>query len=195
MASCPCRSWSSPAAPQGGAVGLSHAICMAQSTPTTRSYKAAAHLQGGPGVRRDGWGGEPPSGLCPRQTPGLGSWWKTAGLPWWLSSKESAGNVGVTGDTGSIPGSGRSPGGGHGSLLLYSCLENPTDRGAWRTTVQSQTQLKRLILHTWERGALKKVINFPTKTHHRSPAKSFQSPYLSISPSPQKQAAESSLHR
>ena len=35
-------------------------------------------------------------------------------------------------------------------------------------------------------GALKKVINFPTKTHH-------QSPYLSISPSPQKQAAESSL--
>ena len=90
---------------------------------------------------------------------------------------------------------GRSPGGGNGNPLRYSCLENPTDRGAWRTTVQSQTQLKRLILHTWERGALKKVINFSTKTHHRSPAKSFQSPYLSISPSPQKQAAESSLHR
>ena len=33
--------------------------------------------------------------------------------------------------TGLIPGWGRSPGGGHGNLLLYSCLENPTDRGAW----------------------------------------------------------------
>ena len=40
-------------------------------------------------------------------------------------------NAGDTGDMGSIPGSGRSPGGGHGSPLQYSCLENPTDRGAW----------------------------------------------------------------
>ena len=36
---------------------------------------------------------------------------------------------------GSIPGLGRSPGGGHGNLLQYSCLENPMDRGAWRATV------------------------------------------------------------
>ena len=35
------------------------------------------------------------------------------------------------GDSGSIPGSGRSPGGGHGSPLQYSCLENPLDGGAW----------------------------------------------------------------
>ena len=35
------------------------------------------------------------------------------------------------GDTASIPGSGRSPGGRHGSPLQYSCLENPVDRGAW----------------------------------------------------------------
>ena len=34
------------------------------------------------------------------------------GLPWWLSGKESACNAGATGDVGSIPGSGRSPGGG-----------------------------------------------------------------------------------
>ena len=34
-------------------------------------------------------------------------------------------------NAGSIPGSGRSPGGGHGSLLQYSCLENPIDKGAW----------------------------------------------------------------
>ena len=34
-------------------------------------------------------------------------------------------------DLGSIPGSGRSPGRGHGNLLQYSYLENPMDRGAW----------------------------------------------------------------
>ena len=49
------------------------------------------------------------------------------------------------GDAGSIPGLGRSPGGGHGNPLLYSCLENPVDRGAWGATVhgvaKSQTRL------------------------------------------------------
>ena len=35
-------------------------------------------------------------------------------------------------DAGSIPGSGRTPGGGHGNPLQYSCLENPMDRGAWQ---------------------------------------------------------------
>ena len=50
--------------------------------------------------------------------------------------KEFACNAGVclqqsgTGDQGSIPGSGRSPGGGNGNPLQYSCLENPMDRGA-----------------------------------------------------------------
>ena len=39
------------------------------------------------------------------------------------------------GDAGSIPGSGRSPGGGNGNPLQYSCLENPRDRGAWQATV------------------------------------------------------------
>ena len=39
------------------------------------------------------------------------------------------------GDAGSIPGSGRSPEGGNGYPLQYSCLENPMDRGAWRATV------------------------------------------------------------
>ena len=43
-------------------------------------------------------------------------------------------------DTGSIPGSGRSPGGGHGNPLHYSCLENPMDRGAWRATVHEITE-------------------------------------------------------
>ena len=49
-------------------------------------------------------------------------------------------------DKGSVPGLGRFPGGGHGNPLQYSCLENPTDKGAWRTTVhrvaKSLTQLK-----------------------------------------------------
>ena len=42
------------------------------------------------------------------------------GLPWWLSSKESAGNGGATGDMGSMPELGRFPGGGNGSTLQYS---------------------------------------------------------------------------
>ena len=46
---------------------------------------------------------------------------------------------------GSVPGSGRSPEGGHGNPLKYSCLENPLDREAWRATVhgvaKSWTQL------------------------------------------------------
>ena len=40
-------------------------------------------------------------------------------------------------DAASLPGSGRSPGGGHGNPLQDSCLENPMDRGAWRATVHS----------------------------------------------------------
>ena len=41
-----------------------------------------------------------------------------------------------TGDVGSVPGSGRSPGEGSGNPLQYSCLENPMDRGAWWATVR-----------------------------------------------------------
>ena len=43
----------------------------------------------------------------------------------WLSGKESACDIEDAGNTGSIPGSGRSPGGGYGNPLQYSCLENP----------------------------------------------------------------------
>ena len=49
------------------------------------------------------------------------------------------------GDTGLIPGSGRSPGEGHSNLLLYFCLGNPMNRGTWQATVhwvaKSQTRL------------------------------------------------------
>ena len=43
-------------------------------------------------------------------------------------------------DMGSIPGSGRSPGGGNGNPLQYSCLENPMDRGAWLAVVHGVTK-------------------------------------------------------
>ena len=52
------------------------------------------------------------------------------GLPSWHNGKQSACQC-----TGSIPGLGRSPGGGNGNPLQYSCLENPMDRGAWRGAV------------------------------------------------------------
>ena len=65
-----------------------------------------------------------------------------------VHSKEPTCNAGDTRDSGSVPGWGRSPGGGHSNPLQYSCLENSMDRGAWSTTVpgvaESQTRLKRL---------------------------------------------------
>ena len=54
---------------------------------------------------------------------------KQIGLPWWLRWPAN------TGDLSSIPGSGRSPGGGNGNPLQCSCLENPMDRGAWWAAV------------------------------------------------------------
>ena len=45
-------------------------------------------------------------------------------------------DIGDSGEAGSIPGSGRSPGGEHGNSLQYSCLENPMERGAWQATVR-----------------------------------------------------------
>ena len=51
--------------------------------------------------------------------------------------KNLAVNAGAVGDTGSIPGSGRSPGERNGNPLQHSCLENSMDRDAWRAIVQS----------------------------------------------------------
>ena len=48
------------------------------------------------------------------------------------------------GDPGSVPGWERSPGGGHGNLFQYSCLENPMDREAWQATVQGVAEWTRL---------------------------------------------------
>ena len=54
-----------------------------------------------------------------------------------LVIKNPPANAGDVRDPGSIPGSGISPGEGNGNPLQYSCLENPTDRGAWQATVHS----------------------------------------------------------
>ena len=56
-------------------------------------------------------------------------------LPQCLTDKESACNVGATGDAGSSPELGRSPGRGRGKPLQYSCLENPVDRGEYHRKV------------------------------------------------------------
>ena len=59
-----------------------------------------------------------------------------AGFPGGTSGKEPTCNGG---GVGSVPGSGRSPGEGHGNPLQYSGLENPMDRGAWWATVHGVT--------------------------------------------------------
>ena len=64
-------------------------------------------------------------------------------------------NAGNISDLALIPGSGRTPGGGHGNLVQYSCLENSMDRGTWWATVhevaKNQTRLKQHIAHMHNR--------------------------------------------
>ena len=74
---------------------------------------------------------------------------KNLGFPGGSEVKASACNAG---DLGSISGSGRSPGGGHGNPLQYSHLEDRMDRGVWRAVVhrvtKSRTRLKHDLAHT-----------------------------------------------
>ena len=68
-----------------------------------------------------------------------------------LAVKNLPANAGDIRDSGLIPGSGRSPGGGHGNPLQYSCREYLMDRGVWQVAVhrvaQSWTRLKQLSTH------------------------------------------------
>ena len=109
--------------------------------------------------RQEHWSGLPSS--SPRvQSIGL----QRVGHDWASSTAESldlgeeflCGSVGKesacsAGNLGLIPGFGRSPGGGHGNPLKYSCLENPMDRGAWQATVhgvaKSQIRLNDFHFH------------------------------------------------
>ena len=56
------------------------------------------------------------------------------------SVKNLPANAGTAGDAGSIPGAGRSPGGGNGNPFQYSFLENSLDGGAWQATVHGVTK-------------------------------------------------------
>ena len=81
----------------------------------------------------------------------------------WLSGKDFTCNARHPNST---PGSGRSPWRGHGNSLLYSCLVNPTDRGAWQATVTgSQSEMTEVIeqasthsTYTWICKALEHLI-------------------------------------
>jgi len=83
-----------------------------------------------------GWNGRQEGGLRGRGTY-ICIPMTTYDFPGGSDSKESACN---TGELGSIPGLRVSPGGGHGNLLQYSCLEDPMDRGAWRATAHGVTK-------------------------------------------------------
>ena len=70
-------------------------------------------------------------------------------------------------DVGSIPGSGKSQGGGHDNPLQYSCLENPMDRGAWQAMVhrvtKNQTPLRQLSMHALRYNWQIKIAHIPGK--------------------------------
>ena len=63
-----------------------------------------------------------------------------SGFPGGSVVKNSCADAGATGDMGSIPGSGRSPGGGNGNPLQYSPWDNLMDRGGWQATVHGITK-------------------------------------------------------
>ena len=78
-------------------------------------------------------------------------------------------NAGDLRDSGSIPGSARSPGGGHGNPLQYSCLENPMDRGAWPSTghevAKSWTGLEQLSTHILDPYLERELLGWRGCTH------------------------------
>ena len=88
--------------------------------------------------------------------------------------KNPPANAGDAEDAGSIPGLGRSPRGGNGNPVQYSCLGNPMDRGAWLATVlrvaKSRTWLSDWA-HTQAKSRVKlyKIIKVSVKAIHRSP--------------------------
>ena len=81
--------------------------------------------------------------------------------------KNPSSNAGDVRDAGSIPGSGRFLGGGHGDPFQYSCLENPMGRGPWWATVHrvaknwaQMSDLTCIHIFTWD------MINFSSEWSH-----------------------------
>ena len=87
-----------------------------------------------------------------------------------LIVKNVPANEGHIRDVGSILGSGRSHGGGHGNPLQYSCLENPMDRGPWQVTLyrvtKSWRQLNRLSRHAYMCACIHICILFHILFHY-----------------------------
>ena len=115
-----------------------------------------------------GWGRSPGEGngyplhySCLENSMDRGVWWATvhgvtkswtwlsdwhfhsirSNFPGGLVTKNLPAHAGDIGDASSIPGSGRSSGGGNVNPLQYSCLENPTDTRTWRATVHGVTEV------------------------------------------------------
>ena len=81
------------------------------------------------------------------------------GFPGGSVVKDLPANTGAIGDTGSTPGSGRSPGVGNGNPLQYSCWNNSMDRGAWRATVYGVAE-SQIGLKPWSKHAQLIIINY-----------------------------------
>ena len=80
------------------------------------------------------------------------------GFPGGAVVKNPPAKTGDARDVGSIPGSGRSPGGGTGNSLQYSCLENSMDKGAWQATVHE-------VAKSWSDTAVHMCACAHTHTH------------------------------
>ena len=93
------------------------------------------------------------------------------GFPGGAAGKNSPASAGDTRGAGSIPGLGRGPGGGNGSLRKYSCLENPMGRGTWWATVhgvtKSWTQLSMPALHYLGYSSLRRTAKHFRCRHSR----------------------------
>ena len=113
------------------------------------------------------------------------------GFPGGASGREPTCQCRTHRDLGSIPGSGRSPGGGHGDPLQYFCLENPLDRGFWQAILES-TVLQR-VGHDWSDLARMRVPvvyyhdNVETQTHTHTHQLKTKSIYLNHGSADQKQ--------
>ena len=118
------------------------------TSPVVHWLRLCASSAGGTGSI-SGWGTNIPYALWPKKNFFFNVCWKFClgirfGFPLdkthWASQvaivvKNPPANAGDARDSGLIPGLRRSPGGGNGNPLQYSCLENSLDRGAWRATV------------------------------------------------------------
>ena len=88
---------------------------------------------------------------------GNASLWGLQGLMGASLVAQVAESACIAGDSGSVPGLGRSPGEGNSNPFRYSCLENPMDRGAWRATVhgvQKDLGMTEQLTHTYTQGLM-----------------------------------------